>query len=263
VNPTTIAPYLLDEFGEVALRKNGSPIRTILGAAEDDGGTDDGTGGDGTDDNGGNSGGGDDGKPAGTPSPARRKRIDEEDDPTVLRDEIKRLRGESKGYREGSATKAQQAAETARQAMLDDIAVKLGLKKGDDAPTVDSLQKQHQTDMSAKDEKIRSLTIKNSLGEAMAEAGARPVARDAIMGSGVLRNVDTESDTFEDDLAEAVEKYLEKHPELKAGEATEQVTKPKGKTGGDFQGNGNKDNEGPKSIDELRKERAARRANTA
>jgi hypothetical protein len=238
--------FLTDENGEIVLRKNGTPILIIAGAAEDDG----------EDPNGGE--GGDPGEnpppPPDDKKPARR--IADETDPAALQAEIKRLRNESRGYRESTATKAQEAAEKARKDMLEELQVKLGLKKGDDAPTVESLQKQFQADLAARDGEIKTLKLKGALTEAMSAAGARPVARDAIVGSGILNSIDPASDTFVDDMAEKVEEYLTKHPELKA-EAPKEP--PNGKSGGD-QGGGNKDNNGPKSIDDLRKERAARRA---
>jgi hypothetical protein len=74
-------------------------------------------------------------------------------------------------------------------------------------------------DIAAKDQQIRELTLRGALSDALHTAGAKPLARAAILGDGVLADLDPSSATFNADVAARVSEYIGKNPELKTTQA--------------------------------------------
>ena len=101
---------------------------------------------------------------------------------------------------------------------------------------------------------IRELTMANALTTAL--AGTHPGAKDALIGSGKLSDLDPSADNFADQLKTRVEEYLTANPYLKV---TTPVLPQAGSSGADFTGSTTPPGGAP-SIDDLRAERAKRRA---
>lgn len=101
---------------------------------------------------------------------------------------------------------------------------------------------------------IRELTMANALTTAL--SGTHPGAKDALIGSGKLADLDPTADDFADQLNTRVEEYLTANPYLKV---TTPVLPQAGSSGADFTGSTTPPGGAP-SIDDLRAERAKRRA---
>lgn len=101
---------------------------------------------------------------------------------------------------------------------------------------------------------IRELTMVNALSSAL--SGAHPGAKDALIGSGKLADLDPSADDFADQLKTRVTQYLDANPYLKV---TTPVLPQAGSSGADFTGSTTPPGGAP-SIDDLRAERAKRRA---
>lgn len=104
------------------------------------------------------------------------------------------------------------AKETAAREARDELLTQLGLKPKDEP--VDPAQVAR--DLAAKDQSIRDLQVKSALTDALYAAGAKPLARAAILGDGLLSDLDPSSTTFQVDVASRVSDYIGKNPELKA-----------------------------------------------
>lgn len=129
-------------------------------------------------------------------------------DPAKVQAEIQRLNRENAASRVNAK---QQAADEARQQILKD----LGLVKEDEQ--VDPAQLREQ--LTAKDTTIRDLTVKSALSDALREAGAKPLAKAAILGAGVLNDLDVTAADFDQQVASKVSAYVAANPELKASQA--------------------------------------------
>lgn len=115
------------------------------------------------------------------------------------------------------AAKARTSAkEAAKQEARDELLKQLGLKEDGGEPA-DPVKL--AADLAAKDQKIRDLTVRSALQEAIVTLKAKPIARAAILGDGVLAGIDPASDKFSEDVETAVKAYLEKNPELKSVQA--------------------------------------------
>lgn len=101
---------------------------------------------------------------------------------------------------------------------------------------------------------IRDLTIEKHLSSAL--SGTHPGARDALIGSGKLAGLDPAAEDFPTKLQAAVTEYLDANPYFKV--TTTQVPQA-GSSAADFTGSTPPPG-GAKSIDDLRAERAKRRA---
>jgi len=126
-------------------------------------------------------------------------------DPAAAFKMVSDLRAEN--ARDRTAAK-QTAAQEAQAAILQ----ALGLAKKDEP--VDPAKV--AADLAQKDQTIRDLTIRGALADALAAANAKPIARAAILGDGVLADLDPTSATFSADLAAKVSDYVGKNPDLKA-----------------------------------------------
>lgn len=99
---------------------------------------------------------------------------------------------------------------------------------GDTAPDPAALAQQ----ISERDARIADLTKRSALTEALHAVGAKPIARAAILGDGVLDTLDITADDYPAQVAAAVSAYVEKH-DLKAGQApAKSGTQHPGGTGG-------------------------------
>lgn len=74
-------------------------------------------------------------------------------------------------------------------------------------------------DIQAKDATIRDLTIRSALTDALHTNNAKPIARAAILGDEILKDLDPTADDFTSKVDAAVKAYIEKNPELKAVQA--------------------------------------------
>lgn len=72
--------------------------------------------------------------------------------------------------------------------------------------------------LAAKDTTIRDLTIKNALSDALADAKAKPLARAAVLGEGILSDLDPASSDFQTNVNQRVAEYISKNPELRASQ---------------------------------------------
>lgn len=156
------------------------------------------------------------------------------------------------------ATATAAAAEQATKDLTMAIGKAIGLVK-DEAEQLTPEQLAQQAAQFAEreagyQEQIRTLTIEKSLSTAL--SGTHPGARDALLGSGKLKGLDPSAEDFETKLQTAVTEYLDAHPYFK-------VTAPPppqaGSSGADFTGSTQPPGGAP-SIDDLRAERAKRRA---
>lgn len=110
------------------------------------------------------------------------------------------------------------AAQEARDALLE----QLGLKPKDSPVDPEQVKR----DLASKDATIRDLQVKGALQDALAAAQAKPIARAAVLGEGLLNDLDPSSVTFQADVASRVSDYISKNPELKA--TTRQVPSSSG-----------------------------------
>lgn len=72
------------------------------------------------------------------------------------------------------------------------------------------------TDLSARDAEIRRLKTKDLLRDIIDDISARPSTLHAVMGAGILDDIDLESKTYKADVKAAVEAYVTKNPEFKS-----------------------------------------------
>lgn len=126
-------------------------------------------------------------------------------DPTAAAKMVADLRAEN--ARDRTAAK-EAAAKEARDSLLK----QLGLKPDDKPVTPED----HERALSEKDARIRDLTIKSALSDALSTTGAKPLARAAILGEGILADLDPTSPSFAADVASKVQAYVAANPELKA-----------------------------------------------
>ncbi|MGN6200014.1 MAG: hypothetical protein ACTHJM_10275 [Marmoricola sp.] len=143
-----------------------------------------------------------------TDEPAKPTYPDWYSDQEKVHAEIQRLNRENAASRVNAK---QTAADEGRTQILKD----LGLIKGDEQPDPEALRQQ----LAAKDTTIRDLTVKSALSDALRDTGAKPLARAAILGEGILNDLDPASDTFAADVASKVSAYVAANPELKASQA--------------------------------------------
>lgn len=182
------------------------------------------------------------------------------DDAEALKAEILRLRGENAKDRTNTkAAAAKEAAEKATADLTQQLGRALGLIKDDAAPvSVEELQTQFANKETSYQSRIRELTIDKYLTSALTSAEAAPWARDAVIGSGALAGLDPDAEDFATQLQAKVTEYITKYPQLKATPAP--VVPQVGASGGDFTGATPAPPGGAQSIDEIRAERAKRRA---
>jgi hypothetical protein len=133
-------------------------------------------------------------------------------DPERARAEITRLRTENAARR----VSVQEAEEAARNEIL----TKLGLKKDDGPSDPAELARQlaaKDTDLSAKDERIRALTIERGLTKAARTSGADEDLLVAVLAhKGTLNKLDPSADDFTTQLEALVKAEVEANPKLRA-----------------------------------------------
>ena len=123
-----------------------------------------------------------------------------------------RMVDEARAQAAQERVKAREGAKAdARKELLE----QLGLADADETPDPAELAKQ----LAAKDTAIRDLTIKSALSEALNTAKAKPLARAAILGEGLLNDLDPTADDFETVVASRVAEYITKNPELRTAQA--------------------------------------------
>ena len=123
-----------------------------------------------------------------------------------------RMVDEARAQAAQERVKAREGAKAdARKELLE----QLGLADADETPDPAELAKQ----LAAKDTAIRDLTIKSALSEALNAAKAKPLARAAILGEGLLNDLDPTADDFETVVASRVAEYITKNPELRTAQA--------------------------------------------
>lgn len=126
-------------------------------------------------------------------------------DPALAAKMVADLRAEN--ARDRTAAKDKAAADA--QA---DLLKRLGLKPDDQPVSPEA----HQRELAARDQRIRDLTIKNALSDILSTQGAKPIARAAVIGEGILDGLDPAAADFSTTLASKVSGYLTANPELKA-----------------------------------------------
>lgn len=101
----------------------------------------------------------------------------------------------------------------------------------------DSKSADYESKLSAADAKVRELTIRAALPNAVSKASADPGLTEAVLtASGVLAKLDPSSDSFAADLESAVAAAVEANPRLKvAPVATRSGAPIPGRSGGDGQ----------------------------
>jgi hypothetical protein len=107
------------------------------------------------------------------------------------------------------------AKEAAKEEARQDLLKSLGLVK-DDQPLDPA---QAARDLQAKDSTIRELQVRSALSEALADAKAKPLARAAILGEGILSDLDPTASDFAAQVAAKVADYVGRNPELRATQA--------------------------------------------
>jgi hypothetical protein len=137
---------------------------------------------------------------------------------------IKRANAEAAKYRTERNQTREQLEEFKRS-----IAKALGLDDdADNAPDPAALAAQ----ITERDARIAALTRKSALTDALHAVQAKPIARAAILGDGVLDNLDITADDYPAQVAAAVAKYVEEN-DLKVGQApAKSGTQHPGGTGG-------------------------------
>ncbi len=129
-------------------------------------------------------------------------------DPATALAEVQKARQEAAAARIAARDNAKAEA---RQQLLKD----LGLVK-DDAPADPA---ELARDLASKDTTIRDLQIRSALSDALHTAGAKPLARAAILGDGVLAGLDPSAADFDQTVAAKVADYISRNPELKTTQA--------------------------------------------
>jgi len=230
--------------------KNGRPFYLIAGGSGEDGGNDSGntegqgeTGSGNASQNdsgseGGNGSGGRDDAGSGRNDRGQFTGSDDEDKTgrtiAAIRDDFKAERGKRQAAeKELASVKAAQAklqeavdsdkADRAKQ--MDALAVALGLKSGDEPPDPEKLaaelkaaQEKAQAEISQRDNSIRQSQIELAV---LRNAGKHDANGDALLDSrsfmAKVGKLDPASDSFGDDLAEAIKSAVESSPQYKAG----------------------------------------------
>lgn len=131
-------------------------------------------------------------------------------DPAKVQAEIQRLNRENAASRVNAKTAA---AEEARQAVLKEIAKTLN-PQSEEPVDPEALK----TQLQAKDTTIRDLTVKSALSDALRDAGAKPLAKAAILGAGLLNDLDVTAADFDQQVSSKVSAYVAANPELKASQ---------------------------------------------
>jgi hypothetical protein len=161
----------------------------------------------------------------------------DEPKPSHEEKELTRARKDAATYREQlrneqaavAAEKAEWEKERAKSAATEEMLAKLAAILNPDAnqppdPALLAEQLVAEQAKTAKVEadyqqKIRDLTIRAALPGALARAQAKAVTEKVLIADGVLAKLDPMSDTFEADLASAVNAALEADPDLKVAPA--------------------------------------------
>lgn len=141
-------------------------------------------------------------------------------DPAAAAKMVADLRAEN--ARDRTAAKTAAAAE-AQQAILKALGLAPDDKPVDPAEAARTIQ--------AKDSTIRDLQIRSALSDALAEAKAKPLARAAILGDGLLADLDPAAADFAATVSARVADYVGRNPELSAtprGPATSTTNLPGG-----------------------------------
>jgi hypothetical protein len=143
---------------------------------------------------------------------------------------IKRANAQAQRYRM-ELREAQQTQEKALgelEAFKNSIAKALGLKPDDEQPDPAALAQQ----IAERDARIADLTRRSALTDALHAVQAKPIARAAILGDGVLDTLDLTADDYPAQVAAAVAKYVEEN-DLKVGQVpAKSGTQHPGGTGG-------------------------------
>ena len=113
-----------------------------------------------------------------------------------------------------AANERVKARDDAKAQARADLLKELGLAEA--AKTVDPAELAQQ--LAAKDTTIRDLTIKNALADALTDAKAKPIARAAVLGDGILQDLDPASADFQATVNARVAEYITKNPELRASQ---------------------------------------------
>jgi len=148
--------------------------------------------------------------PAGTTPPAAPAADDIPDwakDPATAARMVKDANAEA-------AKERVKARDDAKAQARAELLKELGLAEA--AKTVDPAELAQQ--LAAKDTTIRDLTIRSALSDALAEAKAKPLARAAVLGDGILQDLDPTSADFQATVNARVAEYISKNPELRASQ---------------------------------------------
>lgn len=152
---------------------------------------------------------------------------------------IARLNREAAGHRvakneieQQTAAAIAKAVEQAQAEQAQSIGKALGLIKDEGQQvTPDQLTAQFAEKEAGLLKQIRDLTVNNALSGAL--AGTHPGARDALIGSGKLADLDPTADDFAAKLQAVVTEYLDANPYFRV---TTPVVPQAGSSGGDFSG---------------------------
>lgn len=182
--------------------------------------------------------------------------------PDRLREMIAELRRENAGARVSRNAEQEQqtqaaiaaAVQKAQQDQATAIGKALGLIQDEEPVDPAKLTAQWAEKETGYQKQIRELTVASALSAAL--AGTHPGAKDALIGSGKLADLDPTAADFTTQLQTRVTEYLDANPYLKV---TAPPPPPAGSSGADFTGSTPPPGGAP-SIDDLRAERAKRRA---
>lgn len=186
--------------------------------------------------------------------------------PERLREMIAELRRENAGARVSRNAEQEQQTQAAIAAAVEKaktdaqselaqtIGKALGLVKDEEPVDPSRLTAQWAEKETGYQKQIRELTVASALSAAL--AGTHPGAKDALIGSGKLADLDPSATDFTTKLTAVVNDYLTANPYLKV---TAPPPPPAGSSGADFTGSTPPPGGAP-SIDDLRAERAKRRA---
>lgn len=201
---------------------------------------------------------------AGTPSAVQPPQVPSwySDGPEAAQAYVDRVVREAAGHRVGKneiETNMQAAIEKAvseaQGQWTQNIGKALGLVQDQEQLTPEQAAEQFAAKETGYQKQIRDLTMAGALSTAL--SGTHPGAKDALIGSGKLADLDPAAADFADQLKTRVAEYLDANPYLKV--TTTAPLPQAGSSAADFTGSTTPPGGAP-SIDDLRAERAKRRA---
>ncbi|MDY7542611.1 MULTISPECIES: hypothetical protein [unclassified Cryobacterium] len=171
---------------------------------------------------------------------------------------VKKLREENAAARVKGKEDAEAAAKTASEAAYKELGQKLGLVAAEDETTVESLSaaiQEKDSTITTQSADIKAARLDNALLKVVGKHGADyDLLTDSASFQAKLAAIDTTDPEYRSLVDDLVKTSVTSNPKLRAVQVAP-------RSGGEAPPAGSTAPDGPKSIDDLRKERQARRAN--